>query len=150
MEDFTGAYIERKRDTFALLALQPNHSIAIFHLGGIAIECRLKAFMILYHKLHEWKHKSRRQDDILFDKPIKNPNHRLMDAIKDMPTLYDKAITDDNFLQHLNKIIYPLGASEPNYISLRYSSKTEQPLDDWQQSFHYVCGWLDQNMRYIL
>jgi len=149
MEDFTGAYIERKRDTSVLLALQSDHSIAIFHLGGIAIECRLKALIILYHNLHDWKHKSRRQGDDLFDTSIKNPSHRLIEAIQSMPILYDKAKMDAAFLQHLSNIINPLGTSESDYISLRYSSKTEQPLDGWQKSFNYVCGWLDQNMRFI-
>ena len=51
MEDFTGAYIERKRDILALLALQNNHSIAACHLGGIAIECYLKSLLIAYHQL---------------------------------------------------------------------------------------------------
>lgn len=149
MEDFTGAYTERKRDALALLSLSNNHEIAVVHLGGVAIECRLKALIILYHKLNEWKHKSRREGDPLFDKSIKNPSHRLMEAIESMPLLYDKAKTDSNFLRHLQKIINPFGISEPDYISLRYSSGIEQPLNDWLQSFNYIIGWLNQNMRYI-
>ena len=37
MEDFAGAYLARKNDIFAL-PRNEKHTIAIFHLGGIAIE----------------------------------------------------------------------------------------------------------------
>jgi len=145
MEDFTGAYKERKDDAFALLALQNNHSIAAFHLGGIAIECYLKSLLISYHQLSDWKHKSLKQNDPLFDKPIKNPSHRLMEAIKNMSNLYNIAITDGVFLNHLSRIINPLGEDSPDYISLRYSSEAIDSTEEWLQSFNYVLGWLDQN-----
>ncbi len=48
MEDFAGAYLARKNDIFALPRDQ-NHTIAIFHLGGIAVECRLKSLLLDYH-----------------------------------------------------------------------------------------------------
>lgn len=150
MEDFTGAYIERKRDTLALLDLQNNHSIAAFHLGGIAIECYLKSLLISYHQLSAWKHKSLKQNDPLFDKPITNPSHRLMEAIQNMSDLYNIAMTDSAFLNHLSRIINPLGEDFPNYISLRYLSGINHPTEEWLQSFHYVLGWLDQNKRAIL
>ena len=145
MEDFTGAYRERKRDTFALLALQNNHSIAAFHLGGIAIECYLKSLLISYHQLSAWKHKSLKQNDPLFDKPIKNPSHSLMEAIKNMSDLYNIAMTDSVFLSHLSRIIKPLGGDFPDYINLRYSSKTNYPTEEWLESFNHVLGWLEQN-----
>ncbi len=150
MEDFIGAYIERKRDTLALLELQNNHSIAAFHLGGIAIECYLKSLLISYHQLSDWKHKSLKQNDPRFDEPIKNPSHRLMEAIQNMSDLYNIAKTDSAFLNHLKIIIKPLGEDSPDYISLRYLSGISHPTEEWLQSFHYVLGWLDQNKRAIL
>jgi len=149
MEDFTGAYIHRKKDALALLTLNANHGIAIFHLGGVAIECRLKALLIMYHQIQGWKQNSRRTGDSLYGLPIKNPSHKLMEALKNMPTLYDKAMSDSVFLNHFSKIIHPLGSSSPDYITLRYSPKTELSTDNWQQSFNHVLGWLDQNQRSI-
>lgn len=48
MEDFTGAYLARKND-ISVLPKNQNHAIAIFHLGGIAVECRLKSLLLDYH-----------------------------------------------------------------------------------------------------
>ena len=59
MQDFAGAYIARKND---LLALPKDHTIAIFHLGGIALECRLKSLLINYHKINEWGNPSTKND----------------------------------------------------------------------------------------
>jgi len=149
-EDYTGAYQARKNDIFALLTLQSNHKIAIFHLGGIAIECKLKAFLLTYHKIKDWNEKSRRTRDDMYKQEIKNPNHSLLTAIRQMPKIREKAKSDHEFLKHLSKIINPLGASTVTYIDIRYYSETEQSQSDWKKSFDYVYGWLDKNKETIL
>ena len=149
MEDFEGAYLARKNDIFALPRNQ-NHTIAIFHLGGVAVECQLKAMLLVYHKISDWNNQSHRVRDSLFGKPIKNPKHDLRKALSDMSDLYNVALADGQFLAHLEKIIRPLGSSNPDYISLRYIPQTTESLSDWHNSFNYICLWLQKNKRTIL
>jgi UDP-N-acetylglucosamine 2-epimerase len=150
MEDYTGAYQARKNDITALLTLPSNHQIAIFHLGGIAIECRLKAFLLTYHRIKNWNEKSRRTKDAMFNQEIHNPNHSLLTAIKHMPELYQKAKSNRELMEHLAHIIYPLGASAITYIDIRYHSEPEALEYDWKKSFDYVSGWLEKNKETIL
>ena len=149
MEDFAGAYLARKNDIFALPRNQ-NHTIAIFHFGGIAVECQLKAMLLVYHKITDWKYQSCRSTDLLFGQPIKNPSHDLLKAIKDMPELYNAARLDGQFLTHLEKIKRPLGSTNPDYVSLRYIPETIESLSKWQNSFNYICHWLHKNRHIIL
>ncbi|SJM94295.1 hypothetical protein [Crenothrix polyspora] len=149
MEDYSGAYSARKNDVFELSRLQTDHTIAIFHLGGIAVECRLKSLLFFYHGISEWKHKSLRKKDSMFDQVIINPKHDLTKAIERMPDLYSKAITDAQFIKHLKNVIFPLGSVNPDYINLRYIPHTIQSKEHWQQSFDYVCGWLEKNEKTI-
>ena len=149
MEDYTGAFLERKQDTDALLLLK-KHEIASFHLGGIAIECRLKALLFLYHQITGWDQTSKRRKDAMFKQEIKNPSHSLLMAIRHMPDLYDRAKLDNDFLTHLHHIIHPLGATNNNYISLRYIPQSTCSQDDWKRSFDYVCGWLKTNQGIVL
>ena len=53
MDHYTGAYMARKND-ISVLPKNQHHAIAIFHLGGIAIECRLKSLLLLYHRINDW------------------------------------------------------------------------------------------------
>ncbi len=59
MEDFAGAYLARKND-ITVLPKNQNHTIAIFHLGGIAVECRLKSLLLDYHKINKFFENSNR------------------------------------------------------------------------------------------
>lgn len=149
MEDYTGAYLARRDDIFSL-PRNGNHTITIFHLGGIAIECQLKSMLLVYHRITDWNHSSCRTNDLLFGQSIKNPSHDLIRAINNMPDLYNRAISDGNFLVHLGKIRYPLGVTNPDYISLRYIPQTTASVSDWQNSFNYICQWLQHNGRIIL
>lgn len=147
MDDYEGAYLARKNDVAALPKL---HTIAIFHLGGIAVECRLKSLIFLYHQISNWKDKSCRTKDSKFNQPITNPSHDLIKAFKHMPDLYNKAVLDAQFLKSLENIIRPLGPDDSDYIGLRYVPNTTQSQETWQKSFDYVCGWLEKNERTLL
>ncbi len=149
-EDYTGAYQARKNDIIALLSLQSDHKIAIFHLGGIAIECKLKAFLLTYHQIDNWNEKSRRTKDSMYKQEINNPNHSLLTAIKHMPKIYKKAKLNREFMEHLGRIINPLGTSSATYIDIRYYAEPERLESDWKKSFDYVYGWLDKNKETIL
>ena len=149
MEDFAGAYLARKNDISALPKNQ-HHTIAIFHLGGIAIECRLKSLLLLYHRISEFDEKSSRAKDSMHNQAITNPSHSLSNALRRMPDFHNRAKSDKQFLTHLQNIIYPLGSTVIDYIGLRYIPQTTQSQEDWQKSFNYVCGWLEKNEKTIL
>ena len=149
MEDFAGAYLARKND-ITVLPKNQNHTIAIFHLGGIAVECRLKSLLLDYHKINKFFENSNRPKDSMYNQPVVNPSHGLSIALKRMPDFYKKAKSDHQFLIHLQAILYPLCTTEVDYIKLRYIPQTTQSLEDWQKSFDYVCGWLEKNEKTIL
>jgi hypothetical protein len=151
MEDYFGAYQIRKQDAEALLGLE-KHGIAAFHLGGIAIECRLKALLIAYHRIEEWQDKSRRPKDSMTNQPIQNPGHSLMMAMKHMPDLWKPAKSSRQFIEHLGRIIHPLGETYLDYIQIRYYITQASAIQQrqWQESFIYVCGWLNKNARVVI
>lgn len=149
MEDFAGAYLARKSDIFALPRNQ-NHAVAIFHLGGIAIECRLKAMLLAYHRITNWNLPSQRTDDNLHGLVIKNPSHDLLKAVQNMSALNSVAMLDSHFFVHLENIKRPLGSTNPDYISLRYIPNTQQTISTWQYSFNYINQWLQKNNGIIL
>lgn len=149
MEDFAGAYLARKNDIFALPKNQ-NHTIAIFHLGGIAVECRLKSLLLEYHRIKKFDENSNRRKDSMYNQPVANPSHGLLTALRRMSDFNNKAKSDSQLLKHLQTILYPLGSTEVDYISLRYIPQTTQSQEDWQKSFDYVCGWLEKNEKTIL
>ncbi len=148
MEDFAGAYLARKNDISALPKNQ-KHTIAIFHLGGIAVECRLKSLLLDYHKINNFSENSNRSKDSMYNQPVVNPSHGLLTALKRMPDFYKKAKSDYRLLTHLQVILYPLCSTEVDYISLRYIPHATQSQEDWQKSFDYVCGWLEKNGKTI-
>lgn len=149
MEDFEGAYLARKNDISAFPENQ-HHTIAIFHLGGIAIECRLKSLLLLYHRISKFDEKSSRAKDSMCNQPIANPSHGLLTALRRMPDFYKRASSNKQLLLHLQNIIHPLGSTDIDFISLRYIPETTQSQEDWQKSFDYVCGWLEKNEKSIL
>lgn len=149
MEDFAGAYLARRNDILAMPRNQ-NHTIAIFHLGGIAVECRLKSLLLDYHRINKFDENSNRPKDSMYNQPVANPNHGLATALRRMSDFNNKAKSDSQLLKHLQTILYPLGSTEVDYISLRYVPQTNQSQEDWQKSFDYVCGWLEKNEKTIL
>ncbi|MFI3190216.1 MAG: hypothetical protein QX190_11725 [Methylococcales bacterium] len=149
MEDFAGAYLARKNDISALPRNQ-NHAIAIFHLGGIAVECRLKSLLLDYHQINKFAENSKRPKDSMYNQRVENPSHGLLTALRRMSDFHKKAKSDSQLLKHLQTILHPLGSIEIDYISLRYIPQTTQSQEDWQKSFDYVCGWLEKNEKIIL
>lgn len=115
--------------------------------GGVAVECRLKAFILIYHNISEWDEESKRPKDPRYKQPIPRTNHGLIGAVKLMQDVFSKAKADYLFLEHLNNVTYPTGPTEIDFIALRYSA---QDLDggslvQWQKSLNYVLGWLKKN-----
>ena len=67
-----------------------------------------------------------------------------------MDEFYQRASLDNDFMNHLNKIIHPLGITQENYINIRYIAQTNLSYNDWLTSFNYVWLWLDQNQKSII
>ena len=90
MEDYAGAYRSRLSDVDVLLTAQNRRSVAAAHLGGISVECRIKALLIGYHKLAEWNQPSRRLRDPKTGQPIPCPEHGLISGLRLMNDMYKK------------------------------------------------------------
>jgi hypothetical protein len=147
MEDYAGAHHARRQDVEALLACVPARTTAAAHLGGVTIECRLKAILVDYHQLSNWNDISRRPRDPLSGQSIARPGHGLLSTLRQIDAIYRKARTDRLMLIHLNRVMHPSGATVGDFIDLRYASAEleGQTLADWRNSLKYVLGWLQKN-----
>lgn len=147
MENYDLAHKNRLADIKVLLSGKEKRGTAAIHLGGVAVECRLKALIILYHKIDKWDDPSRRPKDSKFGQPIARTGHSLIGAIRIMPEIYAKAKADPLFLGHLSNINSPIGSTVVDFIALRYSSAniSNESITIWQESFNYVLGWLIKN-----
>jgi hypothetical protein len=151
MENYGVAYRSRLLDIDALLAASPQRTTTVAHLGGVAIECRLKALIVRYHAINEWGDKSNRPKDPRTLQPIMRTSHALFPAVKLMDKLYKKAMADPHFIRHLDAVNYPVGASDTDFIGLRYSSQdiNVTNITNWQRSFAYVQRWLEKNEKLL-
>ena len=98
MEDYDAAHKNRLSDIDVLLSGPNKRGTAAIHLGGVAVECRLKALIILYHKIRKWDDLSQRSKDAKFGQPIARTGHSLISAVRVMPDIYAKAKADPLFL----------------------------------------------------
>ena len=147
LEDYEQASPSRQTDVETLLINANQRTTAAVPLGGIAVECKLKALIIKYHNIGAWDDCSRRKKDPKLGQGISRPGHSLFASVKLMDGIYRKAKTDPLFLMHLERIMHPAGATASDFIELRYSASDidEASINDWQQSFRYVMGWLLKN-----
>ena len=147
MEDYEVAHKNRLSDIDVLLAGPNKRGTAAIHLGGVAVECRLKALIILYHRIAAWDDPSKRPKDAKLGQPIARTGHSLISAVRMMPEIYAKAKADPSFLKHLSNINFPTGSSLIDFIALRYASAeiSEPAISSWRESLKYVLGWLKKN-----
>lgn len=147
MEDFAGAESARFEDLSVLEAAQ--RTTFAMHTGGVVIECQMKAMIALYHDISEWNELGQRKKDSRLGKPIPNPGHGLLAALKTMDSLYRVARSDPSFLRHLGTVMHPLGSTEDGFVGIRYHADSNAAASTaaWQQSFKYVRGWLAKNKR---
>lgn len=146
MEDYAGAFEARCQDVTSLL-VDPQRTIGAAHLGGVAIECQLKALMIKYHDIEAWGDLGGRPKDPMRSQPIERPGHGLISMLRLMHFLHAKARSDVLFLRHLARINNPSGPTNNDFIDLRYSAG-DLPAGaaaDWHLSYKYVIGWLKKN-----
>src|SRR5688572_12140713 len=135
MEDYLGASIVKSADVDALLAVPTPRCIGAAHLGGITVECKLKALLLAYHGVSKWDELGVRPKDPRKGQPIGNPGHALMAALRGMPELYRKAKADTTFLGHMSVVLNPLGSTGVDFIALRYASTPlgSSTMHAWRQ-----------------
>lgn len=147
MENYAGACSARYLDVETLLGSLPPRTVAAVHIGGIAVECRLKALILNYHGITEWNQHGRRARDAYAGRPVQGPGHHLVSALKLMTRLFDKAKADPLFMKHLDQVMHPVGSRDIDFIALRYSANelNGDSLATWRKSLDYVTGWLKKN-----
>lgn len=152
-EDYTKAFEERSRDV-SILA-DAGRCIGAMHLGGMAVECRLKMLILEYHRIAAFGEHGARPKDARLGEPIVNPEHGLVRALKDMRNLWVRARRDTLFLRRLNTLIHPLEAMHDHrdmtYVSIRYTGAEPDTtqMDAWLEAWRYVIGWLQKNLRLV-
>jgi hypothetical protein len=151
MENYDEACKCRLLDIAALLAGPNMRTTAAAHLGGVAVECRLKALVLAYHNISAWDAPSSRAKDAKFRQAIPRTGHGLVGAVKLMQDVYKAAKSDHLFLAHLNNVNHPTGHPGTDFIALRYCAQEmgEASLREWQKSLQYVLGWLKKNEALI-
>lgn len=151
MEDYAGACTARNLDLEALLVATPQRTTIAVHLGGVAVECQLKAFLLAYHKISAWGQNGRRPKESFHGSPVPRPGHHLLSSVKMMNKVYERARSDRLFLMHLDRVMHPAGARDADFIDLRYFSDdlAGSALADWRTSLRYVSGWLTKNQATI-
>lgn len=147
MEDYGMAFESRRADVEKLLEGANTRTTAAAHLGGVAVECRLKALVVQYHGIAAWGQSGTRSKDPRRGQPIERPGHGLLASLRLMEELQKKAKLDPSFLSHLSRIMNPGGATAHDFIDLRYfgDNLTGKTLEDWHISLKYVLGWLEKN-----
>ena len=147
MEDYAGASDERFADVDALLASAPKRSTAAVHIGGVAVECRIKSIVLRYHRILRWSEQGARPSDGFWRKPVPRPGHSLISAVRIMSKIYERAKADPLFLTHLDRLMHPIGSQDIDFIDMRYAATgvDSRALDEWEKSLEYVRGWLRKN-----
>lgn len=152
MEDYAGAHVARSQDVDVLLTSTPPRSTAAAHIGGVAVECRLKAIAVDYHRLANWNDRSGHPKDPRRRTLIPRPGHGLLPTLKIIDAVYRRAKADKLMLEHLSRVMHPNGATAADFIDLRYASTELAPasLAAWRESLRYVLGWLQKNAKVTL
>jgi len=144
-DDYAAAAMERRADVLALVRSARKRCAT--HLGGVALECRLKELALLWHGVTAFQEQSLRPGHGL----LRNPKHDLHACIGLVPPLRERLIEDERLLADLEQVIRPpLGAGD-TYIAQRYAGS--EPLDadfaQWLAAFRRVNAWLVRNVAVL-
>jgi hypothetical protein len=161
MEDFRHAYQERLQDKTLLESA--DRRTAAMHLGGVTIECLLKAMRVEIDHISDWHIpgekcptcKAAVRPGHLQHHGIENPGHHLFIAIQRWPRLMQR-ITKmdraqrDSFIRWIRLLETPTC----HYIDLRYTcdSPSDAEFQQWQEAFKRTHAWLqaqDNNLRQV-
>ncbi|MHA1772876.1 MAG: hypothetical protein ACTSXO_01960 [Candidatus Heimdallarchaeota archaeon] len=141
MEDFEAVYQERMLDTEMLY--HQERYIAAMHFGGISIECLLKAMIVDFHNLTEWK-----TDSTHPGHTIHNPGHDLIKAIRTINQLWSNVQRNPQVLTWLNQVEYPF---IEHYIDLRYlgNEPDEKRHKEWFEAYTKLKIWLVKQSTFL-
>lgn len=138
MEDFQAAFFQRHQDVEALH--EKKRFIASMHMGGVAIECLLKA--MLYVSLpknargeKEWKTEGNNPGHSIY-----NPGHSYQRALRSHKNLYPRVRQHQYVLQWLDKVENP----ECHFIDMRYIGKEPDIIKyaSWYDAYCKLVRWL--------
>lgn len=141
MEDFQAAFFQRHQDVVALHEKQ--RLIASMHMGGVAIECLLKAKLceILPPNSQGYKEWYDKEKKPVVRHTIRNPGHSFEKALGSHNRLYQRVYREQpHILLWLHKVEKP----ECHFIDMRYVGKEpdEPKYASWYDAYRKLVGWL--------
>jgi hypothetical protein len=144
MEDFQAAFFQRHQDVEVLHDKQ--RLIASMHMGGIAVECLLKAMLCATLPRNasgerEWNTGSNNPGHTVY-----NPGHSYIRALRSHNRLYNRVMSgNQHILQWLERIENP----ECHFIDMRYIGKEPDDVRyrSWYDAYRRLIGWL-QTQRF--
>jgi hypothetical protein len=134
MEDYLSSFVQRSLDTKQLY--KNGRKIAAMHMGGIAIECLLKALLVKYHGISRWDERSK-----LTGRKVYNPKHRLDMSVRNIQKLNARLHANLSLIKMMKEVQQPCGT---DFIALRYSGKVpdQESFDRWYQSYISLLQWI--------
>ncbi|MBD2553056.1 hypothetical protein H6G51_07175 [Limnothrix sp. FACHB-708] len=144
IEDYASAFVERAQDQ-AVLA-KADRRIAAMHMGGIVIECRLKALILGYFPENQryWRPHPRSEHQPSQHCNISNPGHNLEEALNKLEEIGVIPSPSSQIRDALTAIQNPL----PGYpfINLRYygGSLEASDYERWKVNYQALTTWLNR------
>jgi hypothetical protein len=137
MEDYKGAFHDRLADTKVLMEATPSRKNAALHMGGVTIECQLKALIVSVHRIANWQTSTNGETH-----GITNPGHELSAAIKRIAKLHTRVTSSPEVVKWLSDV-QSLGMS---YIDRRYCSVDLSPPEyqRWRTAYSSLLRWLQK------
>jgi hypothetical protein len=136
MEDFQSAYVERDKDTRVLH--DSERKIAAMHLGGVTVECLLKALILstVPKAQRTWK-----TDDHDPGHTVTNPGHSFEAALKRNNTLRHR-VSQNSTVKNWIKIVE--SPNSQHFIDMRYSTNVPHDKDykEWWYAYESLRNWL--------
>jgi hypothetical protein len=148
-EDYASAHLERAIDQSILD--KGDRRIAAMHIGGIAIECRLKALILGHFPVNQryWKPHPKSEDQPSQHCNISNPGHNLEQALNKLEELGVITSPGRQIRDALTAIQNPL-PKHPNigFINLRYYGSFLEASDYelWQANYQTLTTWLNRQL----
>lgn len=140
MEDFQAAFFQRSRDVIILH--EQKRYIASMHMGGVAVECLLKAMLSATLPLdvagkREWYDRNGKNNP---GHKKCNPGHSLTRAIQTHDHLYSRVKHNQCVLNWVRIVENP-GC---HFIDMRYVGEdpTPEKYESWHNAYIRLIGWL--------
>lgn len=141
MEDFQAAFLQRDQDVETLHEKQ--RYILSMHIGGVAVECLLKAKLCAILPTStctgekEWYDSENGKN---VGHTIRNPGHIYRQALRSHQRLHDRVKGNPYVWQWLEKVENP----ECHFIDMRYVGKEpdKKKYESWYDAYRKLVRWL--------